>query len=220
MSQYSHIPILDAPAAAGVASLVEYEAKETAYLERQIRLRRIVGLVDSMITLPAYVSDNRYVANCIACNGGILLAKNGREGWPCWDCGTVYRIEWPQELAEAEAALRERVPRLRNYYSETELAVRMGRLTADTPEMLRWENETFGLDHHSWTSPRTWTTGEVVTAAIMNTHVRDNLNETAPAKATTDEDIIVATAANTIDRLAVGSNTQVLTVVTGSVAWA
>ncbi len=28
----------------------------------------------------------------------------------------------------------------------------------------------------AWTSPRTWTTGELVTAAIMNTHVRDNLN--------------------------------------------
>jgi len=27
-----------------------------------------------------------------------------------------------------------------------------------------------------WTAPRTWVTGEVVTAAIMNTHVRDNLN--------------------------------------------
>lgn len=27
-----------------------------------------------------------------------------------------------------------------------------------------------------WTTPRTWTTGEVVTAAMLNTHVRDNLN--------------------------------------------
>lgn len=26
-----------------------------------------------------------------------------------------------------------------------------------------------------WTAPRTWTTGELVTGAIMNTHVRDNL---------------------------------------------
>lgn len=26
----------------------------------------------------------------------------------------------------------------------------------------------------AWTAPRTWTTGELVTAAIMNTHVRDN----------------------------------------------
>lgn len=27
-----------------------------------------------------------------------------------------------------------------------------------------------------WTTPRTWTTGEIVTAANLNTHVRDNLN--------------------------------------------
>jgi hypothetical protein len=26
-----------------------------------------------------------------------------------------------------------------------------------------------------WTAPRTWTTGELVTAAILNSHVRDNL---------------------------------------------
>lgn len=28
----------------------------------------------------------------------------------------------------------------------------------------------------SWTTPRTWTTGELVTKSIMDTHVRDNLN--------------------------------------------
>jgi len=28
----------------------------------------------------------------------------------------------------------------------------------------------------AWTTPRTWTTGELVTAAMMNTHVRDNEN--------------------------------------------
>lgn len=28
----------------------------------------------------------------------------------------------------------------------------------------------------AWTAPRTWTTGELVTAAIMNTHVRNNLS--------------------------------------------
>ena len=28
----------------------------------------------------------------------------------------------------------------------------------------------------SWTAPRTWVAGETVTAALMNTHVRDNLN--------------------------------------------
>jgi hypothetical protein len=28
----------------------------------------------------------------------------------------------------------------------------------------------------TWTTPRTWTAGELVTASIMNTHVRDNLD--------------------------------------------
>jgi hypothetical protein len=28
----------------------------------------------------------------------------------------------------------------------------------------------------AWTTPRTWVTGEIVTATIMNTHVRDNFN--------------------------------------------
>ena len=28
----------------------------------------------------------------------------------------------------------------------------------------------------AWVSPRTWTAGETVTAALMNQHVRDNLN--------------------------------------------
>lgn len=29
----------------------------------------------------------------------------------------------------------------------------------------------------AWTAPRTWVTGEVVTASLMNTHVRDNLRD-------------------------------------------
>lgn len=31
----------------------------------------------------------------------------------------------------------------------------------------------------AWTTPRTWVAGETVTAAIMNTHVRDNLTAAA-----------------------------------------
>ena len=31
----------------------------------------------------------------------------------------------------------------------------------------------------TWTAPRTWVSGETVTASIMNTHVRDNLNALA-----------------------------------------
>jgi hypothetical protein len=62
----------------------------------------------------------------------------------------------------------------------------------------------------AWTAPRTWTTAEVVTAAIMNVHVRDNLLQTAPAKMTTTGDIIYASAANTPTRLPAGSTAQFL----------
>ncbi len=44
----------------------------------------------------------------------------------------------------------------------------------------------------AWTTPRTWVTNELVTAAIMNTHVRDNLNETIGAITGTDSSILIA----------------------------
>lgn len=34
----------------------------------------------------------------------------------------------------------------------------------------------------AWTTPRTWATGELVTAALMNTHVRDNLKHYADTR--------------------------------------
>lgn len=50
----------------------------------------------------------------------------------------------------------------------------------------------------AWTAPMTAVANSVFTAAQFNTHVRDNLNETAPAKATTAGRIFVATGANAI----------------------
>jgi hypothetical protein len=50
----------------------------------------------------------------------------------------------------------------------------------------------------TWTSPMTFTTGAVLTAAQMNTFVRDNLLETAPAKATTASGYFVSTGVNAI----------------------
>ena len=60
----------------------------------------------------------------------------------------------------------------------------------------------------AWTAPRTWVSGETVTAALMNTHVRDNLN--ALQVVTTKGDLAVATASVTLTRLAVGTNGAVL----------
>jgi len=53
----------------------------------------------------------------------------------------------------------------------------------------------------AWTSPRTWVLGEIITASVMNTHIRDNFNATEPAIVTTDGDIVVATAAHALKRL-------------------
>ena len=50
----------------------------------------------------------------------------------------------------------------------------------------------------AWTAPRTWVTTEVITASILNTHVRDNLLMTAPAVATAGARLIVTTGANTL----------------------
>ena len=54
----------------------------------------------------------------------------------------------------------------------------------------------------AWTTPRTWASGYVVLAADLNTHLRDNLNVTAPAVMTTQGDVLYASGANTPARLA------------------
>lgn len=64
----------------------------------------------------------------------------------------------------------------------------------------------------AWTAPRTWVTGEVVTASQLNTHLRDNLNSTehrlaykasdeSVTSSTTvqdDNDLLFAVAANEV----------------------
>ena len=54
----------------------------------------------------------------------------------------------------------------------------------------------------AWTTPKTWASGYVVLAADLNTHLRDNLNVTAPAVLTTAGDILYASGSNTPARLA------------------
>ena len=71
----------------------------------------------------------------------------------------------------------------------------------------------------AWTDPRTWVTGEVVTASLMNTHVRDNLNMTAPHIVTTAGDIVYATGDSALQRLALGSSGYILHVSGSAPAW-
>jgi hypothetical protein len=50
----------------------------------------------------------------------------------------------------------------------------------------------------TWSAPMTAVAGATFTASQFNQYVRDNLNETAPAKATTASQLFVSTAANAI----------------------
>jgi hypothetical protein len=64
----------------------------------------------------------------------------------------------------------------------------------------------------AFTTPRTWSTGEVVTAALLNAQIKGNMDLSAPAIMTTAGDIIYASGANTPARLAKDTNaTRVLT---------
>jgi hypothetical protein len=75
----------------------------------------------------------------------------------------------------------------------------------------------------AYTAYRTWTTGEIVTAALMNEQVKDNGLLTAPAIMTGQGDLIYGSAANTPARLAKDANSTRSLTNTGSSnnpAWA
>lgn len=81
----------------------------------------------------------------------------------------------------------------------------------------------------TWTTPRTWVTSEVVTASIMNTHVRDNLSElrtlhgcrvtkNATQSIATGSDVAVTFQTETYDTDGfhdTGANTERITVPSG-----
>lgn len=71
----------------------------------------------------------------------------------------------------------------------------------------------------AWTNPRTWVALETPTVAQLNTHLRDNMLETAPAKVTTAGDIVYASAANALARLGIGAEGKALVVASGLPAW-
>lgn len=72
----------------------------------------------------------------------------------------------------------------------------------------------------TWTAPRTWVSAEVPNAALMNTHIRDNLLASEAAVVTTAGDLAYATGANTLARLAKGTSGHRLQVASGVPAWA
>ncbi|MCZ7440807.1 hypothetical protein O7598_31065 [Micromonospora sp. WMMC241] len=70
----------------------------------------------------------------------------------------------------------------------------------------------------AWTSPPTFTDGSVLTAAQLNL-LRDDLNETAPAKATQAGRLIVTTGLNSVAERDVVSSAIATTQTTGSTSF-
>ncbi|GIW15693.1 MAG: hypothetical protein KatS3mg063_1546 [Tepidiforma sp.] len=71
----------------------------------------------------------------------------------------------------------------------------------------------------SWQSPKTnWQNGDIVSDADLN-RIEGNLAECGPAKVQAAGDLLVAAGANSLQRLAVGADGQVLVVSGGMPTW-
>ena len=68
----------------------------------------------------------------------------------------------------------------------------------------------------TWTTERTWTTGELETATLFNTYIRDNLNASFTGVASTNGDMPYASGANSIVPLGIGNPYQVLSIGSGA----
>lgn len=64
----------------------------------------------------------------------------------------------------------------------------------------------------AWNTPRTFTTGEVITSTIMNTNIRSNLNATAVGVASAAGDTFFSPLTNAISPISIGSKYQLMTV--------
>jgi hypothetical protein len=76
-------------------------------------------IVERKEQLAAFVSDNRWVAECANCGGGIACWEGNDRGL-CLDCGHLFRITFPPQetLAEAVALLTVRPPKNRHWHPE------------------------------------------------------------------------------------------------------
>ena len=157
----------------------------------------------------ASVNQGRWIAECPFCPGALLVDDQFRWFY-CLNCynaevaHNMFPIRMPRNRREIETIL------LRRPHSD---------FMSWTPGMTIEELTLAGPFHRSWTTPRTWVAAEIVTAALMNTHVRDNLLETSPAVATVAGDTVHADGANSLARLAVGSAGAIYVVDNGVPSW-
>lgn len=181
--------------------------------------------------LHAVVNSGRWIVECPRCKSAVAIKQFGALAeyprFGCVDCGFGMDGALWEQVKKAPIHMRLKIHQNLILCMTVEYVMPApSEVAAIELALLRrahpaWQNWLPGMTaqelidaepglHFSWTAPRTWVVSEVVTASIMNTHVRDDLLETSPAKVTTKGDLTPATAANALARLAVGNDDQVL----------
>lgn len=82
----------------------------TAFLEQRGRTTRETGK-----TVTAYVSENRWVADCPECGGGIACWELNPYGC-CLTCGAIYKVTYPKDHEAAAEILEARPPANRHWF--------------------------------------------------------------------------------------------------------
>ena len=155
------------------------------------------------------VNQGRWIILCPSCSGAEIASTLLLQFY-CFSCfnsghdNHILPIAFPDNKEEIEIALLQRPHH--DFMSWTD----------ETIEQLM---ETDGF-HRSWATPRTWITNELVTSAIFNTHIKDNFDETAPAKSLAEDDLFLGAAANNeLKRLAKGAVNTLLGVTNAGTVW-
>lgn len=131
-----------------VKSPKQYRAYAQAFIDEELKKQGLplderTRLRKHRQTLKAYISDGRWVASCVVCNGG----PSAHPVWKiaiCLSCGTEYAVEFPTDWKAAEGELLKR-PNVttRHYFPDEQVARKHNLVRAETVTDLRTQNSVF-----------------------------------------------------------------------------
>lgn len=128
----------------GVADVEEYKRFALGVL-RQLHPRTAPKLIERTERPAAYVSDGRWVMDCLACGNG----PSAHPEWGiavCCECGAVYKPTFPKDWSSAERVLLARdLPAQRHFFPDVTVATSKGLAKAETVGDLIRENAERGV---------------------------------------------------------------------------
>ena len=116
----------------GITELSSVQQVEAFWREYMLRRGKVLTQDDRPVY--AYVSDSRWVADCLSCRGGIAVWSENPVGC-CLDCGHVYPVVFPKDAEEAVQILLRRPEENRNWMPHN----------GETVENLKAENIVMGV---------------------------------------------------------------------------